>query len=108
MKNENTLDSLIAAEQKKLDKLEEKQSELAKKIRASKNQIEKYTLMKNNQQFNSLSNALNGKGISFEEILSALASGDLLSLQDKIDNADAEPVGEETVAPVDTETSSEE
>jgi hypothetical protein len=55
--------------------------------------------MKNNQQFNALSNALDGKGISIEDILSAVAAGDLLSLQDKIENAEnssAEAEGEDS------------
>ena len=88
MKDNKTLDSMIAAEQAKLEKLEEKASEIGKKIKACKANIEKYTLMKNNQKFNDLSNALDGKGISIEDILSAVASGDLLSLQDKIENAE--------------------
>lgn len=87
MKKENTLDSLIEAEQKKLDKLENRMVELEKKIRTSKTNIEKYTLMKNSQQFNSFSNTLSAKGISFEEILTAISEGDLLSLQEKIDSA---------------------
>ena len=89
MRDNKTLDSMIAAEQEKLDKLEEKASEIGKKIKACKANIERYTLMKNNQQFNALSNALDGKGISIEDILSAVAAGgDLLSLQDKIENAE--------------------
>jgi hypothetical protein len=99
MRDNKTLDSMIAAEQEKLDKLEEKASEIGKKIKACKANIERYTLMKNNQQFNALSNALDGKGISIEDILSAVAAGDLLSLQDKIENAEnssAEAEGEDS------------
>lgn len=87
MKKENTLDSLIETEQKKLDKLENRRAEIEKKIRIAKTNIEKYKLMKNSQQFNSFSNTLSAKGISFEEILNALSEGDLLSLQEKIDSA---------------------
>lgn len=97
MKDNTTLDNLIAAEQAKLDKLEEKQTEIIKKIKACKSAIEKYTLMKNNQKFNTLSNALDGKGISIEDILSAIAAGDMLSLQEKIESGvDGEKQTDET------------
>lgn len=88
MRDNKTLDSMIRAEQEKLDKLEEKASEIGKKIKACEANIERYTMMKNNQKFNTLSNALDGKGISIEDILSAVVAGDLLSLQDKIENAE--------------------
>lgn len=88
MKDNKAIDNLIATEQAKLEKLEEKQAELAKKIKASKGAIEKYTLMKNNNQFNVLSNALDGKGISIEDILAAISAGDLLSLQEKIETGE--------------------
>jgi len=89
MNDNKNLDSLVAAEQAKLEKLEEKQVETAKKIKACKSAIERYELMKNNQQFNTLSNALDSKGISIEDILSAIAAGDMLSLQEKIESDEA-------------------
>lgn len=88
MKDNKTLDNMIKVEQEKLSKLEEKQADIVKKIKACKSNIEKYTLIKNNQKFNSLSNALEEKGISIEDVLSAVAAGDLLNLQSKIENAD--------------------
>lgn len=95
MKDSKTLDNLIAAEQAKIVKLEEKQAEITKKIKASKSAIEKYTMMKNNQKFNSLSNALDNKGISIEDILSAIAAGDMLSLQEKIESGGEEDTAQE-------------
>jgi len=88
MENNNTLDGMIAAEQAKLEKLEERQAEIGKKVRTCKANIEKYTLMKDSQKFNTLSNALDGKGISIEDILAAVSAGDLLTLQDKIEGAE--------------------
>lgn len=88
----NTLDNLIAMEEEKLGKLEERQNDVNKKIKACKSNIEKYKLMKNNEQFNALSNALDGKGISIEEIVAAVSAGNLLSLQEKIKNMDEEAV----------------
>ena len=63
MRNSEALENMIAAEQAKLDKLEEKQEDLSRKIKTCKANIEKYKLMKNNLQFNALSNALDEKGI---------------------------------------------
>ena len=80
MKDEKTLDGMIATEKKKLSKLEERQDELNKKIKACKATIEKYTLMKNNQQLISLANVLEGNGLSIEDILAAVQAGELNSL----------------------------
>lgn len=90
MKNNNTLESLIQAEQKKLEKLEEKQADIAKKIKVCKDTIHRYQMMKDSQQFSAISNALDGVGISIEDVLSAIAAGDMLSLQEKIESAGAE------------------
>ena len=85
MKDNKAIDKLIAAEQAKLEKLEEKYAEIGKKIKASKSAIAKYTMMKNNEKFNTLANALSDKGVSFEDVLSALLEGDVISLQEKIE-----------------------
>lgn len=94
-KEEKTLDSVIAAEKAKLAKLEEKQADIAIKIKTCKSNINKYTLMKNSNQFNALSNALDGKGISIEDILSAVSSGDLLGLQEKLEAVTASASNDE-------------
>lgn len=96
MKDNKTLDSLIATKEAELERLEEKQAGIAKRIRACKADIEKYRLMKNNQRFNEIANALDDKGISVEDVLSAIIAGDMISLQEKIEqNAGADSVGEE-------------
>ena len=85
-KSNMTLEDMIVSEKDKLKKLENKQIEIAKKIKICKANIEKYTLMKENQRFNQIANVLDNKGISMEDILSAVAAGDLLTLQEKIEN----------------------
>lgn len=92
MRNSEALENMIAAEQAKLDKLEEKQEDLSRKIKTCKANIEKYKLMKNNLQFNALSNALDEKGIGLDEIMSAISSGDLISLQKKLGDIEKEAV----------------
>ena len=108
MKDSKTLDTLIAAEQAKIEKLEEKQSDIMKKIKASKSVIAKYTMMKNNQKFNSLSNALDNKGISIEDILSAIAAGDMLSLQEKIESGEENNTAQEDGAGSEKENATQE
>lgn len=89
MKKENkTIESIIAAEKQKLARLEARYEETARKIKICKGNIEKYTMLRNNEQFSSLSNTLNDKGISIEDIMAAISSGDLLSLQIKIEGGD--------------------
>ena len=95
MKDNKTLDSLIAAKEAELGRLEEKQAGIAKKIRTCKADIEKYKLMKNNQLFNEIANALDNKGISIEDVLAAIAAGDMISLQEKIEQNTVADSGEE-------------
>lgn len=95
MSEKKTLETMIAAEEKKLAKLEEKQAEITKKIKARRANITKYTMMKNNQQFNDLSNVLDGKGISIEDIMAVLSSGDMRDLQSKMESGAANEVTEE-------------
>ena len=85
MKEKKTLDDLIAAKKDDLAKLEEKKAALDRRIRACKADIEKYTMMKNHEQLNAISNALDNRGVSIEDVLAAIASGDLLTLQEKME-----------------------
>jgi hypothetical protein len=78
------LDSLIAAEAANLAKLNNKLDTIEAKIKTCKGKIERYNLMKNNAQFILLSDALSNAGIGFDDIISALSDGDVLSLQSKL------------------------
>lgn len=88
------LDKLIAEETEKLNKLAEKRAKIDDAIKKAKSNIEKYTLAKDREKVAALSNALDGKGVSFDDILAAVQNGDLLSLQEKMeklgDNTDSE------------------
>lgn len=84
-RSDEAIDGLIAAEQERLDKLEEKQAEIAKRIKTCKANIDKFTLIKNQRQLTALSNVLDGKGISIEDILIAITAGDVLALKEKIE-----------------------
>jgi len=81
------LDDSIAYENERLNKLLKKRDELDRKIKESKTKIEKYSLLKNNQQFIILSDSLVTAGVNFDEIITALSSGNLYTLQHKIESS---------------------
>lgn len=87
MKNSNSesLKTLMENEQKRLATLKEKRAAIDEKIRKSEGVIQKYTLMQNSAKFSSLTDILQNTGLAFDEILSAIQSGDLLSLQEKLE-----------------------
>lgn len=86
MKKTGDLQELLAAEQKKLNKLLAQQATIAGKIKRAKENITQLEMMQKSTNFAALSQALTGKGVSFEDIMAALASGDFLSLQEKMES----------------------
>lgn len=86
-KEQKSLAELIRMEKERLQGYEKKYAELEKKIKGCKKKIEEYSLMYDREKLLNLTNTLGGKGISVDEIIAAVASGDLTALQDKIDNA---------------------
>ena len=88
MKEKKTVSELLDAEQKKLEKLEAKKTDIESKMKACKENIQKYKLLDNTEKLKQLTDSLGDKGISINEIMSAVKSGDFTALQDKIENAD--------------------
>ena len=80
------IDELIESETVNLAALEKKRAEFEIKVRASKSALEKYKMMKDSEQFNSISNVLYQKGMTFEDIIAAINSGDLKIIQEKLNN----------------------
>ena len=85
--NNEALIAVIEKEKAKLRTLEVKKATIEDKIKKCRGSIQKYELMQNNAMFTSFTSLLDNKGVSFEDILSALQCGDLLGLQEKIDSA---------------------
>lgn len=87
MKNSNgeSLRILIKKEKERLSSLEDKRTLIDEKIRKSKDTINKYTLMENSAKYSSFTGMLESTGLAFDEILLAIQSGDLLSLQEKLE-----------------------
>lgn len=83
-----------AKEEGKLKDLLVKRQKLDEKIKASEGRIENYTLMINQRQFSQVTDVLNVKGLSLEEVMAAIKNGDLLSLQDKLTDRENETKGD--------------
>lgn len=88
MMNEKTVSSLkekIAKEKEKLQGYEAKREEIDAKIKACKATIAKLEMTQRTEQMTQLSGELAKKGISIDEIVAAVSSGDFLSLQERLE-----------------------
>lgn len=90
--NNDKLNEKMAKEESKLNTYKERRAKLDEKIRECEANIERLTLIKNSQRYKAFSNTVQKNGLTMDDILSALQSGDFLSLQEKIesDSPDAE------------------
>ena len=86
-----TLREKIEREEKKLKTLTEKREELNRKIRKSEQTLNNYRLMENDHKLTAMNELAVNAGISVEDILAALQSGEMLALQEKIEAAKSEP-----------------
>lgn len=77
-----------AREQQRLKELKEKRQKLDEKIKLAEANIEKYTNMINQKKFSQVTDVLNSTGLSIDEVMAAIQKGDLLSLQEKIEEKD--------------------
>lgn len=93
MKNEK-LAMTIAKERKLLQSYEAKEAEYAEKIRKSKAKLQQLEMMEDSQKYNAMAAAVKASGVSMEDILAALQSGDLLALQERMEAAQVEAADE--------------
>lgn len=82
-----TLAEKIYQEQTKLEELLKKRETLDRKIKKAQGNLERLQLIKNNARYSAIEQAAQGTGLSVEDILAALKSGDLLGLQERMDAA---------------------
>jgi len=95
-KDMSTIEALIENETAKKEKLLKRRAALDGKIKICSDNLATYQMMKNNQQFNALSDALHGKGVKFNDIINAISAGDFLSLQEKLEQTQTAPTTAET------------
>lgn len=79
------LTELITKEKNSLKKLYEKRAEIDAKIKKGEAKLQEYEMMSNSQQFGTLTSAISKSGLSVDDLLAAIKSGDLLSLQEKME-----------------------
>ena len=79
------LQELLEREEIRLDNYKKKRTELDEKIRATEAAIQKYRVMLNNNEYLGFVSLVQEKGISLNEIMAAIQQGDLLSLQERIE-----------------------
>lgn len=80
------LNEKLKKEQDKLNTFKQKRAVLDDKIKECESNIERLTLIKNSQKYKSFSESIQKNGLTVEDIISALQSGDFLSLQEKIES----------------------
>ena len=79
------LKALIEKEEKNLEKYRAKKAEYDEKIRKSEVKLNEYKMIENSEKLNALAITAQKKGLSLDDIFTALQKGDLLSLQEQIE-----------------------
>lgn len=87
----------IEKEEKRLKGLKARRAELDKKIKKSEDDLERYRLMEQSDNYTALMEAAKGTGVSISDILSALQSGDLLGLQEHIESLKVSEVSGDSI-----------
>lgn len=79
------LKKAIANEEERLAGYKEKRTELDDKIRKSEAKIRELKMMANSKTFDALAGLVEQKGLSVEDLITALKGGDLLGLQEQME-----------------------
>lgn len=75
----------IQKEKEVLEDLLVKRNKLNEKIKEKEVKIDELNKMLNQRKFSEMTDVLSSKGLSIEELLSAIETGDLLTLQEKLE-----------------------
>ena len=86
-----TLSEKIEMETAKLATLTKKRDDLDKKIKKVQANLEKYKLIQNSNKYSAIEESAQNMGVSIEDVLAALKSGDMLSLQERMEAAQEKP-----------------
>lgn len=82
-----TLAEKIEIETQKLATLTKKRDDLDRKIKKVQGNLEKYKLIQNSNKYSAIEESAQVMGVSIEDVLAALKSGDMLSLQELMESA---------------------
>lgn len=84
MENAEKIKECLTNEEQKLALYTEKRDKLNDKISHSEERIRQYRMMLDQKKFNETNTTLDAYGLTLEEIMAAVNSGNFLSLQDKL------------------------
>lgn len=88
--NKERLNALIEKEEENLKALQKKKSSIEKKIETATANLDRYKVLKNNECYKEMLNAANQYNITLDNVIEALYSGNLQSIQDVIDQKQRE------------------
>lgn len=80
----------LQKEEKKLEALKLQRNLIDEKIKKVETEIERCNSIINQQKFSEATQVFTAKGLSIDEIMYAVQSGDLLSIQERMENMQKE------------------
>lgn len=86
-----TLTEKIEMETAKLATLTKKRDDLDRKIKKVQENLEKYKLIQNSNKYSAIEESAQIMGVSIEDVIAALKSGDMLSLQERMEATQEKP-----------------
>ena len=84
----------VRKDEETLIQLKEKKAKLDEKIAKLEERIENNKVILNDMKFTEINNVIKSKGLSVDEILQAVKNGDLLAIQDKLEQRQQEQENE--------------
>lgn len=81
----SNLEEMIKKEEGNLKRYKDKMAEYATKVKATESRLAELNMMKDSQQLNQIQNMMSQNGLSMADFLAALQSGDMLTLQEKME-----------------------
>lgn len=87
----NNLEDMIKREEGNLNRYKAKQAEYAAKVKATETKLTELNMMRDSQQLNQLADMMSKSGLTLAELMAAMQSGDMLTLQEKMDAAASQP-----------------
>lgn len=81
------LEAMIAKEEKALEGYKNKIAEYERKAKDSEAKLEEYRMMQNSQKFSEMADIIKQSGLSMDDLIVAIQSGNLLDLQEKMEES---------------------
>lgn len=92
----NATEVKLAKEKDRLQVLNGQKAELEEKIKKSEAEIKRLQGILNQKKFNEANDVLCSAGLSLEDVLKAVKNGDMLSLQERMEEAERKNTTDDT------------